>query len=295
MSMRPLRWARPPWSFRLASFLNRNGVRGGYRLLNVADRLHWLDCCVRYELTPRISFGVPLYRPETRWSRRDVLGYEKRLVECLAERLSAWPGPVRLLDCGADIGTLSALLASRLHRLVEVHAFEPNPVAFQMLEENLRMLPCAGHAHQAALSDFAGRGVLSSSTRDKSEHARYLAPVTEGRGHFDVMRIDDLELSRDATLGLKIDVEGGELSVLRGAKQTLVGTPHWVVAFEAHREVCERTGIDPCEILRWLQSVRPAEFVVAERPDLTIDTAWPFFKQVSNPRVVNVVCWTSGD
>jgi hypothetical protein len=68
--------------------------------------------------------------------------------------------------------------------------------------------------------------------------------------------------------------------------------PRFALLFEAHREVCERTGVDPSEVLRWLADVRPVRHQVAERRDLTIDPSRPFFEQVDRPHICNVVCWT---
>lgn len=292
MTRQAKRWTRPPWSFRLATFLNRHRIRGGYRLLDTAAALGWLDGLVRYRLGEKVEILVPIGRPENRWSQDDVESYEHRGVSFFSERLRALGGDVRLVDCGADIGLFSARAAASIPRLVEVFAFEPNPEAYEVLAENVRLLGCTGHARKAAVGEFSGRGVLESAERDPSAHARFVVPAPQGAGDFDVLRIDDLGLPIDASLGIKIDVEGSELGVLRGAERTLRAVPDFVLIFEAHREVCARTGVDPCELLRWLAGVRPIQFRVAERRELEIDPARAFFEQVDRPAICNVVCWT---
>lgn len=284
--------ARPPWSFRLATFLNRHGIRGGYRLLDTAAALGWLDGLVRYELSRDVAILVPLARRENRWTREEVESYEWRPVALFCERLAALDAPVRLVDCGADIGLFAARVAARVPGLIEVAAFEPNAEAFAVLERNVALLGRPARARRAALGSFSGRGVLQSTERDRSAHAQFVVQAPADEGDFDVLRIDDLVLPRDAALGLKIDVEGDELEVLRGARRTLAEVPRFVIAFEAHREVCRRTGVDPCEALRWLAGLRPVEFVVSERRDLALDTARPFFEQVDAPPVCNLIVWS---
>lgn len=283
---------KPPWSFRLASFLNQRGIRGGYRLLDTAAALGWLDGLVRYELTGGVAILVPLARRENRWTREEVESYEWRPVALFCERLAALAAPVRLVDCGADIGLFSARVAARVQSLIEVLAFEPNAEAFAVLERNVELLGRPARARRAALGSHAGRGVLHSAERDRSAHAQFVVSAPGSAGDFQVLRIDDLELPRDAALGLKIDVEGDELEVLRGARRTLAEVPQFVIAFEAHREVCRRTGVDPCEVLRWLSELRPIEKVVSERRDLSIDASRPFFEQVDAPPICNLIVWS---
>lgn len=286
-------WTTAPLSFRLATFLNRHRIRGGYRLLDTAAALGWLDGLMRYELGNGVSILVPLARPENRWTQEDVERYEWRPVGLFCEHLAALRAPVRLVDCGADIGLFAARVAARVPGLVDVLAFEPNEEAFRVLSRNVELLGRPARAERAALGSASGRGTLESVPRDRSAHAQFVVRAPAGAGDFEVRRIDDLGLARDTALGIKIDVEGAELDVLRGARDTLAQVPHFVIAFEAHHEVCRRTGVDPCEILRWLAGVRPIGHTVAERRDLRVDTARPFFEQVDAPEICNLIVWST--
>ena len=277
-----------PWLFRAASFLIEHRIRGGDRLVDWASRLGVMNCRVRYPLSSRVSLDVPLYRPDNQWSRNEVVGYESKLIGLVSRLANPLPGPVRLIDCGADIGTVSALLTSRCPALTELWALEPNPVAFEVLQGNIKRLPLRGHACRVAVCDFTGRGRLQRSTTDPSDHAMFLAPAADG--DIEVIRIDDLNVPTDGSLVIKIDVEGFEINVLRGAVATLGRVSNWIVVFEAHREVCTRTGIDPRECLRLLNGIRPIAALIGERPDLRLDFERPYFEQVTEPKITNVVC-----
>lgn len=282
-----------PRYFQFAKFLDRHGLRGGYRIVKVAERLGGLDCVVRYSLGNGVALDVPLARRENRWTLRELVVYERPLIERLTPAVAQLPRPVTWIDCGADIGAVTALLAARSRSLGEAWVLEPNPRAFEFLAENVKRLPFKAVALNAAVADFTGRGALLASPTDpSSEHAQFLAPVADG--DIEVVRLDDLSISRAGGLALKIDVEGGELDVLLGAAATLGGVPEFVVAFEAHRDVCARTGTDPSECLRFLHSLRTCAWLVAECPELTIDADRSYFDQVGGLRISNVLCWTQG-
>jgi FkbM family methyltransferase len=256
-------------------------------MIELAERMGWLDFDCRYKLSDHVSVDVPLYRRVNQLALPDLLAYERPLVKLLTETINAFPQPATWIDCGADIGILTALVAAGCRKLKEVIALEPNPLPFPYLERNLAQLPFAGRAIASAVADFCGRGTLAYSPQDPSDHSRFLAAAENGE--LDVIRIDDMGISPGEPVALKIDVEGGELAVLRGAQQTLANASAWVVALEAHRDVFRRTGIDPCECVRFLAGIGGGQALVAERPEITLDAERPYYEQVDE-KITNVVC-----
>lgn len=133
--------------------------------------------------------------------------------------LAALVGPNRIfVDVGANVGIYSVALArfTRIHSTFRVVAFEVAPATFARLAINAERHGFI--AHQVALGDSEGRalfvGGAVSHVTTRAEHAGEYNISSES---FDaeVRRLDAFELRGD--LVIKIDVEGQELSVLRGA------------------------------------------------------------------------------
>ena len=138
-----------------------------------------------------------------------------------------------------------------------------------------------------AVSEFTGCGALISPNYDGSHHARYLAQVPQGG--FPVTTIDSL--SMDAVdLLIKIDVEGGEIGVIRGAINTIKLAQSVVLSVEAHPKVFGRTGVDPIRVLKEIAAIRPFRFTVAEDGKSDLDLSKPFFAQVPDKtEIYNIV------
>ncbi len=287
-----VRRSSAPWSFRLAKLLIRSGMPGGYRLLDIARRRRWLDCLVRFRIGAGVGIDVPLYRPENLWDRRDVLEYDPPLIDDLVRTAAHFPEPRILIDCGADIGTVSILVAARDPGLARLIAFEPNADAFPVLKTNIESLPITGEARQAGVGAVAGRGTLRSPAHDRTAHAMYMETMPDG--DIEIERIDDLAIEPNSSLILKVDVEGGELDVLKGAAETLRAARAFAVSFEAQIDQAERTGIEPMEILRFLCAIRPCRYRVSDVPGLELDPDRPFFVQIEQPQAFgyNILCYT---
>lgn len=141
--------------------------------------------------------------------RREGDFYEHELLDELAH---LHPHQRVILDVGANIGNHSVFWASFVdHRAI--HAFEPVPALYQMLRRNVGWLGV--DTHRLALSDHAGELRMTVDTQNM------------GRSHVDeegglvvpAMWLDNVAL-KDVSL-IKIDVEGHQAQVLRGAQRTL--------------------------------------------------------------------------
>jgi FkbM family methyltransferase len=251
--------SRAPLLLRLARTMTRWRIRGGSRLEDILEQLGILDVIVQYRLDRDVNFSVPLFRTDTCWDQKDVEDYEKRLIHLFCRLLEPLCDVV-LFDCGADIGTFSALVCSHTSQVARVIAFEPNPEVSIFMKQNLSQLNVPAEAITKAVGCCSGTGRLETPAYDQSDHARFLVP---GEGALEVVTLDSLGV-RGGDVAIKIDVEGGELDVLRGATETIKSARKCMISVEAHPRVARRTKRDPIECLRFLQSLRPFDFVIAE-------------------------------
>ncbi len=281
-----------PWYFRLGRFMSKHKIRGGNRLISQVRRRGLLDQLAVYSLGD-LQFRVPLWRPCNEWVEADVRDYEAAFMRILTETVCQLPGPTTFIDCGADIGTVSAHVVARCKNIRRVVAFEPNAAAFWVLAENLRAMQMETEAHHVAVGDFTGRGRLVKSDVDPSAHAMYVAPAVDGP--ICVVRVDDLSIARSTSCVIKIDVEGAEAAVVAGAERTIRDAGHVVVAFEAHSRVAQRRGRDPIEVMQALLALRSDfTFVVDTIPTQEIDPHRRLFDQLPPKLVYNVIARSTG-
>jgi FkbM family methyltransferase len=276
---------RPPLLLSLAKTMTRWRIRGGNRLVGILGQLGLLDVVVQYQLGGGVSFNVPLFRPDTCWDQRDIENYEHRLIHSFCHLVEPLLDVV-LFDCGADIGTFSALVCSQTSSIARVIAFEPNPDVAAFMKRNLSQLPVPSEAITKAASSFLGTGRLEVPDYDSSDHARFLVP---GDGPLEVVTVDSFGV-RGGNVAIKIDVEGGELEVLKGAAETISSAQKCVVTVEANPRVARRTKRDPVECLRFLESLRAFHFVIAETAE-TPPTSAPVIKD-GQKVIRNVIGWT---
>ena len=265
----------------------RSRIRGGSRLMGILEQWGLLNVVVQYQLGRGVRFSVPLFRADNCWDQRDVEGYETELVRSFCRLLEPLSDVV-LFDCGADIGTFSALVCSKTSHVGRVIAFEPNPEVAGFMKRNLSQLQVPSEGITKAVSCFLGRGRLGVPEYDHSEHARFLVP---GNGAVEVVTIDSLGV-RGGNVAIKIDVEGGELEVLQGAAETISAARNCVITVEAHPQVAMRTQRDPVECLKFLQSLRLFNFVVVETRESLL-TSSPLIKNGQQANS-NVIGWSHG-
>jgi FkbM family methyltransferase len=135
-----------------------------------------------------------------------------------------WPQwhPQVIFDVGANAGQSVARLRPLFARAT-IHAFEPVPETFKLLQRATRNDPLT-HTHCLALADRDGEAMMTGN--DSSDLASLNPSLTETAGSRVPVRL--MRLARfcsDQGIPridlLKIDVEGFESEVLEGAKPLL--------------------------------------------------------------------------
>jgi FkbM family methyltransferase len=143
-------------------------------------------------------------------------GYEPE-TGALLDRLV--PADGVMFDIGANWGHFSLQVASRPGFRGQIHAFEPMPSTYRDLEASIKgaRLEAVVHPHNVAMSDSDGAAHM---TMPDGEHSGLATIVADDSGvPMRRARLDSLGLPAPSVM--KIDVEGHEAAVLRGAAQTI--------------------------------------------------------------------------
>lgn len=157
------------------------------------------------------------------------------------------------VDVGANVGVFTALIGTRLPE-VEITAVEPFPPIREFLVRNIalnhlhvELLDCAVGARRGeAAFELLGRDVLNRLAPEGS--------VATATGiQVEVRTLDDVLDGRHPRL-MKIDVEGSELDVMRGARHLLLADDAPVLLFE-HCGHGTSFGITPADVRSFLHEV----------------------------------------
>jgi FkbM family methyltransferase len=135
------------------------------------------------------------------------------------------PGDV-VIDCGANVGDYTLLLAASG---ATVHAYEPDPVAFDVLSSRLKNFPNV-HLHQLAVSNAEGIAKLFLHT------TRELDPLKASTGsslvatktnidpnvyvQVGLTRLSDVVEKLGPIRMMKMDIEGHEIEVINDLIET---------------------------------------------------------------------------
>jgi len=199
-------------------------------------------------------------RAVAQWGR-----YEREELDLLMQAAAPLiaPGGV-CLDIGANVGNHALFFAAHFG---EVLAFEPNPRTFALLQFNAA-LAANVRCFNVGLSDAAGNAQLTVPA-DNIGMATLHGGTTGGPGGASVAcrleRLDDLAELQDRRVALlKIDVEGHESAVLRGAAGLLRRDRPLVVFEQAASDIANGTS-PALELLRqagysrvWVLEAHPA-------------------------------------
>ncbi len=158
--------------------------------------------------------GYELYRRP--WLPKGIDPYESLR--------SIWPDwqPRLIFDVGANVGQTAQALHTR-YPSAQIHSFEPVPATFAQLRQNLATQSNT-HVHCLALSDRDGQLRMAPQTDSTLNSLNFIAAPQDERA-IPVRLQTAAQFCHERNLAsidlFKIDVEGAELSVLRGATPLL--------------------------------------------------------------------------
>jgi FkbM family methyltransferase len=163
--------------------------------------------------------AFPIYRPVYAAYKACADHAERQLL-----RQILVPGAVAV-DAGANIGIYSQFLARCVGPAGAVYSFEPAPENFTRLRAAVRGFSNV-HVSQAAVGERSGKSELSLSDRLNVDHRTYLTHNSTRRVvQIEMVALDDYFKPGQRVDLIKMDVQGYELHVLRGADRVLADNP----------------------------------------------------------------------
>lgn len=164
-------------------------------------------------------------------------------------QLAKWIGAQSFFDVGANIGSFTIAIA-QLPKIERVHSFEPMPTLYSELVENIRRNDGADkiRSHNVAASESTGSvdfAIIGNYSGANGIAATLIhdSPAVQGTMKVKTITLDEVnKASQSMPKGpcfIKIDVEGHELAVLKGACDLLQNACVLQVEMYGSRLECE--------------------------------------------------------
>lgn len=184
----------------------------------------------------------------TSWRRNELTKAYEPVQPLMLARMAQELGSFTFFDIGANIGAYSMVMASQAN-VQRVLAFEPQHDCLAELQRNIQLNGYGDIVtlHPIALSDESGEAAFRKTgplAGDSGLASTFLGPpVRRGHDtHVDIGCLDDICPIVNAEVVLKIDVEGHESNVLRGAERVMTGNVGFLqIEIHEHSALREKT------------------------------------------------------
>ena len=151
----------------------------------------------------------------------DEIAYLKKIIK---------PGDT-VLDIGANIGFYSKILANCTGASGKVHAFEPDKTNFKYLKGNTAKLNNV-ILNNKAVSEKTEELKIYKSKDLNVDHRTYPVGEYESIETIDAVSIDDYIDGKFRVQVVKMDIQGFEVSALKGMQKTVTSNPKIVLLLE---------------------------------------------------------------
>lgn len=194
--------------------------------------------------------GTDLYMPPSYKDLYQSMGYEKQSIDLFERFLK--PNSV-FVDVGTHVGFFTVLAAKKIGPDGKVYSFEPIPENIAALKKNIALnklnnVEIINHAVSSRSGDQVFKirkdtGLSGFYDHPLGETIREIKVKTSTLDeHFKNKKIDFI----------KIDTEGNELKVLKGAKKTLKNNPDAKIILELNPGSLANAGTRPEELIRYI-------------------------------------------
>jgi FkbM family methyltransferase len=272
-----------PWLNHILVMLQKKDWRGKHRLYLWLAK-HYANKVITHKIDNR-PFRVPVGE-WCFWLEKGPENYYLDEFLPFCDVLNNLNAPFTLFDLGADIGTVSSLVAVHCKNLKNVVAFEPNTKSFDVLSANLSDLNQAAKCVNAAVSNFDGLATFHADTDRLNDHEGYID--NSGAGDTVVNSLDNWQAKQavqndfllEKNLALKIDVEGQEIQLLDGAQALIKSAHKVIILIEVHPEVLARTNHTPDDLFASAEQCRDFDWTVPLYDNIPVNRNQSLFEQV---------------
>ncbi len=168
------------------------------------------------------------------------------------------------VDVGAHYGYYS-LLAHHVHKNTKIIAIEPVKENFEIIMKNMQLNKIEDYElHNIAASDNSGlKNFHITEASDSAGFYNHYLTKTKKIIKIKTIQLDEIIKNRKVDF-IKIDVEGHEIPVLSGLKQTIKNNDKMVMLIEFNPELQERAGYHPKVLLKTLKNLEYDMFLIDE-------------------------------
>jgi FkbM family methyltransferase len=218
--------------------------------------------------------------------------YEPFETRLFAERVNAGD---TVLDIGANIGYYTLIAAKLVGRNGRVHAFEPDPGNFDLLEQNVRLNAYWNVALvNKAVSNTNGEARLYLADGNWGWHRIYETPDAKGHIPTELVALDSFFGAEDlgGDLVIKLDIEGAEVGAVQGMSHLIQRHRHVTLFTEFLPLGLEQFGSSDREYFDLLRSLGFAIHHINNRTEQLepLDTIDPILGHLEQEKLTNLLC-----
>jgi len=172
--------------------------------------------------TPGISSALYIYRTR-----------EEDMIRLIKENI---PQAGDIIDCGSNMGFYPILESKLLTKGQKILCIEPDPRNFSLLSLNKQFIETEAILLQCAVSDSDKGGMLDVSSASNLNKIVSSSSISCKVERVECRSIDSLvKLYNLSPSFLRMDIEGHEVEVIHGMRQTLLNSsPGFILFFEVH-------------------------------------------------------------
>ena len=174
-------------------------------------------------------------------------------------RMNIRPDDV-VFDVGANFGWFSVLFLKLLDKRGSLHSFEPVPPIYEELKQNIALnkgkiepklnnFALGAKKTRTEINVFKNlpHGHASLSDLGREDASTYDTEIITLDHYIEKYKIRKVDV-------IKIDVEGAEFNVLRGAEKLLKNNPPRIITMEVNYRTSRFFGYSPLDMLEYLRS-----------------------------------------